>query len=123
MVLRYSEFGEKMTKAYETMSILKELTEIIKQRRAATAEQSYTKSLLQAGTGKCARKMGEEALEVIIAALSEDDEAFKGECADLLYHYLVLLEQKNVTLKEIEAILADRMNMSGHAEKAARNED
>lgn len=99
---------------------LETLTSIIKARRQSTAEKSYTKSLIEAGTGKCAKKMGEEAFEVVIAALSEDEAAFKQECADLLYHFLVLLEQKNTDLNEINEILAGRMNISGHEEKAAR---
>lgn len=100
---------------------LSRLTAIIHERRASSAEKSYTKSLIEAGTPKCARKMGEEALEVIVAALSEDDDSFKAECADLLYHFLVLLEQKNVSLSEVEDILAGRMHMSGHQEKASRS--
>ncbi len=100
--------------------ILQKLAAIIKERRSSTAEKSYTKSLIEAGTEKCAKKMGEEAFEVALAALGNDDQAFKEECADLLYHYLVLLEQKNITLAEIEAILAGRMQISGHEEKASR---
>ena len=104
-----------------TTTTLDQLIDIIKERRSSTAEKSYTKSLIEAGTRKCAKKMGEEAVETVIAAVSEDDQAFKEETADLLYHLLVLLEEKNITLKEIEDILASRMGLSGHEEKAQRS--
>lgn len=103
-----------------TTTILDQLAATIKQRRSSTAEKSYTKSLIEAGVGKCAKKLGEEAVETVIAAVSEDESAFKEETADLLYHLLVLLEQKNVPLQEIEQILAKRMGISGHEEKAQR---
>lgn len=99
---------------------IEQLIETIKDRRSSTAEKSYTKSLIEAGTAKCAKKLGEEAVETVIAAVSEDDQAFKEETADLLYHLLVLLEQKNISLTEIEDILANRMGLSGHEEKASR---
>ena len=101
---------------------IEQLREIIKERRSSTAEKSYTKSLIEAGTGKCAKKMGEEAVEAVIAAVSEDDQAFREETADLLYHLLVLLEEKNIACTEIEEILASRMGLSGHEEKAQRNQ-
>ncbi|MEP3474719.1 MAG: phosphoribosyl-ATP diphosphatase [Hyphomicrobiales bacterium] len=103
-------------------STLDQLSDIIKERRSSTAEKSYTKSLIEAGTGKCAKKMGEEAVEAVIAAVSENDDAFKEETADLLYHLLVLLEQKNISMKDIEDILASRMGLSGHEEKAQRTQ-
>lgn len=99
---------------------IEQLCGIIKERRSSTAEKSYTKSLIEAGTAKCAKKLGEEAVETVIAAVSEDDQSFKEETADLLYHLLVLLEQKNISLTEIEDILAGRMGLSGHEEKASR---
>ena len=77
-----------------TTTTLETLGQIIKERRQSTAEKSYTKSLIEAGTGKCCKKLGEEATEMIIAALSEDEVSFKEEAADVLYHYLVLLEAK-----------------------------
>ena len=104
-----------------TSSTLYDLVNIIKERRQSTAEKSYTKSLIEAGTGKCCKKLGEEATEMIIAALSEDQASFKEEAADVLYHYLVLLEAKNLELSEIEAVLEQRMGQSGHEEKASRS--
>lgn len=103
-------------------STLAQLTATIKERRSATAEKSYTKSLIEAGPEKCAKKLGEEATETIIAALAEDQDALRNEAADLLYHLLVLLEAKGVTLEEVEAVLASRMGLSGHEEKARRSE-
>lgn len=103
-------------------STLAQLTATIKERRSAAAEKSYTKSLIEAGPEKCAKKLGEEATETIIAALAEDQDALRNEAADLLYHLLVLLEAKGVTLEEVEAVLASRMGLSGHEEKARRSE-
>ncbi len=98
-----------------------ELAETIRARRSETAEKSYTKSLLDKGTKKCAEKFGEEAIETIIAAVSEDDDALKGEMADLLYHLMVLMESRNIALSDVLEVLDSRMGLSGHQEKAARS--
>lgn len=100
---------------------LDELQDIIRERRNSTAEKSYTKSLIEGGAEKCAKKLGEEAVETVIAAMGQDDQAIKEEVADLLYHLLVLLELKQIELSEIENILAGRMGLSGHEEKASRS--
>jgi len=100
--------------------VLAELAAIIRQRRAASAGQSYTRQLLDAGPGRCARKLGEEALETVIAAVSQDEGALKNEAADLIYHLLVLLESRGVALEDVLAVLERRMAQSGLAEKAAR---
>lgn len=102
-------------------STLHELAAIIKSRRGATSETSYTKSLIEAGTKKCAKKLGEEATETIIASLAEDQDALKAEAADLLYHLLVLLEERGIALSDVEDVLASRMGLSGHEEKANRS--
>lgn len=88
---------------------LSDLARIIKQRREATAESSYTRTLFDAGPAYCARKMGEEAIETVIAALHESDEALKLEAADLLYHLLVLLETRDIAYEDVMAVLAERM--------------
>jgi phosphoribosyl-ATP pyrophosphohydrolase len=103
---------------YEVMS---RLAATIHARRAATAEASYTKSLLDAGVEKCARKFGEEAIEAIIAATSGNAKALTAEAADVLYHLLVLLEARGVAYADVAATLEQRMRQSGHAEKAARS--
>ncbi|WP_072369960.1 phosphoribosyl-ATP diphosphatase [Hyphomicrobium sp. NDB2Meth4] len=100
--------------------VLLQLAATIKDRRAATADSSYTRQLLDAGPARCAKKLGEEAVETVIAAVGESDEALKGEAADLLYHLLVLLESRNVALADVLAVLDKRMGTSGLKEKAER---
>lgn len=100
-----------------------DLAAIIKERANASADISYTRKLLDKGAAHCARKMGEEAVETIIATLDGEREQFIGECADLVYHLLVLLEAKNVALSDVEEELAKRTKQSGLDEKAARAKD
>lgn len=101
--------------------VLNKLSQTIRERRAASADTSYTRQLLDAGVPKCAKKLGEEAVETVIAAVGSDDAAFKGEVADLIYHLLVLLEARGTSLDEVLAVLEARQGLSGVAEKAARN--
>ncbi|OYW55804.1 MAG: phosphoribosyl-ATP diphosphatase [Hyphomicrobium sp. 32-62-53] len=101
-------------------AILTELAATIQARRNATANASYTKSLLDAGPARCAKKFGEEAVEAVIAATAQDDAALKSEAADVFFHLLVLLESRNIPLADVLAELKDRQGTSGHAEKAAR---
>ncbi len=101
-------------------NILFRLAATIASRREANAASSYTKSLLDAGTAACARKLGEEAVEIVIAAVSEDDGRLCSEAADLLYHLLVLLQSRNLGLEAVLAELDRRTSQSGLAEKAAR---
>lgn len=100
--------------------ILKELDAVIRARKGAAPESSYTASLFAKGEKKCAEKFGEEAVEAVIAAVAQDAEALKGEAADVLYHLLVLLAARDVPLADVLAVLHGRMGTSGHAEKAAR---
>ncbi len=99
---------------------LDDLAAIIAARAGAKAESSYTKSLLDGGTSRAAKKMGEEAVEVVIAALQDSREALVSESADLLYHLLVLLQSRGITLDEILSELERRTSRSGHEEKASR---
>jgi phosphoribosyl-ATP pyrophosphohydrolase len=99
---------------------LDDLTAIIRDRRAATAETSYTKSLFDAGMPRIAKKFGEEAVEAVIAALGDDRSALTSEAADVVYHLLVMLEAGGVTMTEVLNELESRTRQSGHAEKAAR---
>lgn len=101
-------------------TVLDRLATTIRARRTAAADTSYTRQLLDAGVPRCARKLGEEAVEVVIASLESDDEALKGEAADLIYHLLVLLEARNVSIDDVLATLEKRMGTSGVAEKASR---
>jgi phosphoribosyl-ATP pyrophosphohydrolase len=100
---------------------LADLAAIIAKRAAASAETSYTKSLLAAGPARAAKKLGEEAVETVIAAVEGEREALISESADLLYHLLVVLEARGVALGDVLAELERRTRQSGHAEKAARN--
>lgn len=99
---------------------LNDLERIVGQRASADAAQSYTRSLLDRGVGKCAQKVGEEAVETVIAATSGSDEELIAEASDLLYHLCVLLHARDIPLERIEAELARRTSQSGHQEKASR---
>jgi len=99
---------------------LERLEATIRSRRDAVADRSYTRQLLDAGPARCARKLGEEAVETVIAAVHQDDDALKAEAADLLYHLLVLLESRNIGLADVLAILDGRAGTSGVDEKASR---
>jgi phosphoribosyl-ATP pyrophosphohydrolase len=99
---------------------LESLAAVIAERARKGGDQSYTRKLLDAGIEKCAKKLGEEATETVVAALSSDKEAVIGESADLLYHLLVVLEARGVKLDEVYAELERRTGQSGIEEKAAR---
>lgn len=99
---------------------LEDLAAIIRARSTASADKSYTRSLLDGGPALVSRKLGEEAIETIVAALGDDAGAVRDEAADLLYHLLVLLEVKGVELKDVLAELERRTGLSGLDEKAAR---
>lgn len=100
---------------------LARLEATIAARRGADPSSSYVAKLYARGTGKIAQKLGEEAVETVIAALTEDRSALVGEAADLLFHLMVLLGDKGVPLAEVMAELDRREGTSGIAEKAARN--
>jgi phosphoribosyl-ATP pyrophosphohydrolase/phosphoribosyl-AMP cyclohydrolase len=84
------------------------LKEIIRNRKQQPTEKSYTTSLFAKGINKIAQKVGEEAVELVIEAKDTNDDLFKGEAADLLFHFLVLLEQKNIDLDEVIEVLQSR---------------
>ena len=87
----------------------------------ASAEQSPTRaSCSTEGVAHCAKKLGEEAVETALAAVTEDREHLIAEAADLLYHLLVVLEARGIKLAEVEAVLGERTAYSGLDEKAAR---
>jgi phosphoribosyl-ATP pyrophosphohydrolase len=100
--------------------VLTELSATIRARRSATADASYTRSLLDGGVERCARKFGEEAVEAIVAALGADDQSVKSEAADVVFHLLVLLEARRIAIEDVLQVLAQRQGVSGHAEKASR---
>lgn len=101
---------------------LSHLEATIAQRLTASPEESYVAKLHARGIGKIAQKVGEEATETIIAALSGDDKELVGEAADLLFHLIVLLAEKGVPLDAVYAELERREGTSGIAEKASRSQ-
>jgi phosphoribosyl-ATP pyrophosphohydrolase len=102
---------------------LHDLEKRVAERAGASAEVSYTRKLLDRGVAQCAKKFGEEAVETVLAAVGEDHDRLVGEAADLLYHLLVLLRARDVTLAEVESALAQRAARSGLEEKASRKGD
>src|SRR3982750_885200 len=100
-----------------------DLATTIDARAASTGEASYTRKLLDKGPEHCAKKLGEEAVETVIAAIENDRDHLIAESADLLFHLLVLLKSRGVALHEVESALAQRTARSGLEEKAARKRD
>jgi phosphoribosyl-ATP pyrophosphohydrolase len=99
---------------------LHDLTATIDARAASGGESSYTRKLLDKGPEHCAKKFGEEAVELVIAAVENDRAHLIAESGDVLFHLLVLLKSRGVTLEEVEAALQRRTAMSGLEEKASR---
>ncbi len=89
-------------------NFLSHLERFVDKRANDSVEDSYTAKLLSRGTNKVAQKVGEEGVEVVIAALAESKEEFLGECADLFYHTLVLLKDQNIALSEVMEVLQKR---------------
>jgi phosphoribosyl-ATP pyrophosphohydrolase len=103
------------------MTALNRLAATIQTRKGADPESSWTAKLLSKGPEKCAEKFGEEAVEAIIEAVKGDREKLTAEAADVLYHLLVMLAARDVTLDQVLAELEHREGTSGLAEKAARS--
>lgn len=103
-------------------STIEQLAGIIAERARSGDESSYTRRLLEKGLPKVCKKLGEEATEVVVAALAQDRNALVGEIADLVYHLLVLMEAANIDMAEVGAVLDARMGQSGLAEKASRKQ-
>jgi phosphoribosyl-ATP pyrophosphohydrolase len=102
------------------MDTLARLEATIKQRLGASPDESYVAKLHTRGLPVIARKLGEEAVEAITAALSGSREELTGEAADVLFHLLVLLAEKDILLAEVLAELERREGVSGLDEKASR---
>lgn len=96
-------FNEQTNKGF-----LYELENTIHQRIDDHNEGSYTYNLFKSGINKMAQKVGEEAVELVIEAMSDNETLFKNEAADLLYHFLILLKAKNLSLEDVEQVLANR---------------
>ncbi|MFC5421750.1 phosphoribosyl-ATP diphosphatase [Bosea eneae] len=99
---------------------LADLERIVAERASAPPEESWTAKLLAAGPGRAAKKLGEEAVEAVIAAVKGDRDELIAESADLLYHLLVVLRSRDVALRDVLSQLEARTARSGLAEKAAR---
>jgi phosphoribosyl-ATP pyrophosphohydrolase len=99
---------------------LTDLEKRVSERARASAADSYTRTLIDKGVEHCAKKLNEEAFETGLAAVQEDKSRLIAESADLLYHLLVVLEARGVTLAQVEAELEKRAAQSGHQEKASR---
>lgn len=102
------------------MDDLRQLEHIIRKRAKARDDQSYTAKLLKQGVAYSARKMGEEALETLVAAIDENDESLVSEAADLIYHLLIVLRARNIDLSSVFEELQRRTTQSGLEEKALR---
>ncbi len=102
------------------MTALDRLAATVQARKGADPERSWTAKLLSKGPEKCAEKFGEEAVEAIIEAVKGDRDKLTAEAADVLYHLLVMLAARDVTLDQVLAELERREGTSGLAEKAAR---
>ncbi len=98
----FAEFNDSKT------GFIDQLRAIIKDRKNNPSEKSYTASLFAKGINKIAQKVGEEAVEIVIEAKDDNKELFLGEAADLLFHYLILLEAKGYELDEVMQVLIDR---------------
>lgn len=105
-----------------TDDMLSTLEAIIRSRQGGDPATSYTAKLFAAGRTKIAQKVGEEAVETVIASLGEDKAALIGEATDLLFHLLVLLADADLSLDDIRAEMRRREGVSGIDEKAARKE-
>ena len=100
-----------------------DLAATIDARAASGGDASYTRKLLDKGADHCAKKLGEEAVETVIAAVENNRDHLIAESADLVFHLLVLLKSRGISFADVEDALAQRTQMSGLEEKAARKRD
>jgi phosphoribosyl-ATP pyrophosphohydrolase len=104
------------------LEVLAELANTVAARRNAAPDISYTAKLLSQGIEKCAKKVGEEAVETALAAVKGDKEHLRLEAADLFYHLIVLLEASELPLEEVMTELEKRVGTSGISEKLSRKQ-
>lgn len=102
---------------------LHRLHDTIAERQQADPKSSYTASLLAEGVERVAKKFGEEAIELVIAAAGGNPKAAEAEAADLIYHWLVLMAASGISLDQVAAQLEAREGKSGLEEKASRKKD
>lgn len=111
-----------MSKDLNTDAVIDRLFETVASRKGGDAAESYTAKLFARGTDKIAQKLGEEAVETVIAAVTKDRDGMIGESADLIYHLLVLWADAGIRPEDVLAELKRREGTSGIAEKASRKE-
>jgi len=111
-----------MSKDLNTDGVIDRLFETVASRKGGDAAESYTAKLFARGTDKIAQKLGEEAVETVIAAVTKDRDGMIGESADLIYHLLVLWADAGIRPEDVFAELERREGTSGIAEKASRKE-
>ena len=111
-----------MSKNENTDAVIARLFDTIASRKGGDASASYTAKLFARGTDKIAQKLGEEAVETVIAAVTKDRDGTIGESADLIYHLLVLWADAGIHPEDVLAELERREGTSGIAEKASRRE-
>lgn len=99
---------------------LENLDAIVAARASADADESYTRSLIEGGPERCAKKLGEEGVEAALACAGGTKVELAAEAADVLYHLLVALKSRGVPLSDVMAVLEKRTEQSGLAEKASR---
>ena len=110
-------FGDELRSGAESLAFLGTLEQVIERRRLERPEGSYTAGLFAGGTRRMAQKVGEEGVEVALAALGTDDAELTGEAADLLFHLLVLLRSRNLPLAAVVQALASRHAPAGPSDQ------
>ncbi len=105
------------------LDVLARLIDTLEQRRHVSPKESYTAKLLSQGRHKCAKKLGEEAVEMALALVDGKKKHVRAEAADMMYHFLVALMARDIPFADIMAELESRFGLSGLAEKASRKED
>ncbi|MES2648007.1 MAG: bifunctional phosphoribosyl-AMP cyclohydrolase/phosphoribosyl-ATP diphosphatase HisIE [Bacteroidota bacterium] len=104
----FNEINSHINAVGQELVFLSHLESIITNRKNNPAEKSYTASLFAKGINKIAQKVGEEAVEIVIEAKDNNDDLFLGEAADLMFHYLILLQAKGFTLSDVTNVLQKR---------------
>jgi phosphoribosyl-ATP pyrophosphohydrolase/phosphoribosyl-AMP cyclohydrolase len=104
----FTTVERRLSEAASQTTVLDQLAQVIQDRKQNPRPGSYTAQLFERGLGEIAKKVGEESIEVIVAALSQSDERLVSETADLMYHSLVLLSARGVSLAQVEAELEKR---------------
>ncbi len=114
---------EKLSGMPHRLEVLAALIDTLSERAKASPKESYTAKLLKQGRHKCAKKLGEEGVELALAIVDGKKKEVRAEAADVLYHFLVALMARKVPFAEVMAELEGRFGLSGLEEKARREEE